>query len=388
MNPNQYIYKHPLKRSVAAAFDQVGTWIYPLIAKKSSEFNPAEIKRILAVRLDHMGDVLMVRPALKAVAEAFPQASLDFMISEEFSPLLAQDSFIHRIIPVRHHWFQRSGWAGDHYQDFSKLVQELRYESYDLGIDFRGDLRNIFLMTAAKIPARLSYSLTGGRFFLTHQGDYDRAMHQVALNLQLLNKIGISSLPGPLPLQYTEDQKRAFLERFSFLKELQTKRLIIHMGAGYPSKRWPIDSFRQLITRTLKTKTAKVILIGTKNERSDMPVAEHPGELFDLRGLLTLTELPILMDVSHFYLGNDSGPAHIAAAQAIPGLILFSGTNESAMWRPYSERLEILENKVPCAPCESQVCPLKHHDCMEQILPGDVIEKVISFLSQSRMPVS
>lgn len=378
MNADQYLFKHPLKRSAASVFDQLGGLFYPLFCKKPAEFNPQEVKRVLAIRLDHMGDVLMARPALKALAEAFPRAAIDLMVSEEFLPLLEGDTFIHRLIPVRHHWFQRSGTVLDHYQDFTKLVQEVKHEAYDLGIDFRGDFRNILLMALAAIPARLSYSLTGGEFLLTHRGDYDKKAHQVELNLRLLEKTGITPQMSAPVLQFDEIQRKALLEKFPVLKETSSKRIIIHMGAGYPTKRWSIDSYREVIARLVKSKSAKVILIGTKGERSEMPIVEYPGALYDLRGLLSLNELALLMEVCDYYIGNDSGPAHIAAAQKIPGLILFSGTNDAAVWQPWSERLEILQKTVPCAPCEAQTCPLKHHECMELIQPDEVLGKIQS----------
>ncbi len=370
----QYSFKHPFKRFLAASLDQAGKLIYPLISAKTPAFDSAEVKRILAIRLDHIGDVVMTRPALKLLADAFPQAELDLLVSEELLPLLASDPFIHHLIPVTHHWFRRDGFYWDHYQDFPKLSAELKHGAYDLGVDFRGDLRNIFLMERAGIPWRLSYPITGGSFFLTHTDEYNRQSHQVDVNVRLLGKLGISGKPERLPFTYSETRKAEWLEKYSFLKETLKKRIIIHMGAGDPSKCWPVNYFREIITKTIKTKTAQVILIGTKNERSEMPVAEYPGQLFDLRGLLPLEDLPVLLDVCDFFLGNDSGPAHIAAAQNIPGLILFSGINDSRVWRPWSDHLEIFERTVD----QISGSPL------ESISPEEVYGKIAAMMTHEK----
>ncbi len=360
-----YLFKSKAKRKAAALLDFVGkALVRPHLSALPGPRSP---ERILVIRLDHLGDVVMSRPALAALKKTYPSAKIDLLLPEEFCPLFESDPWVHRFIPVRHHWFNRNPSWGQIIKETKSLLNKLKNNQYDLAIDFRGDLRHILLMTLANIPERIGYGVTGGGFLLTRQGAYDKTFHQVELNLKLLDVLEeFHSAAQNYPFKYTESQKMSFLERFPELKSVENKRLIlIHSGAGYPAKKWPLENFRRLIPKLIH-KNFRVVLLGSKEERENDLFPAY-SSLFDLRGRMTLPDLPILMDLADFYLGHDSGPAHIAAAQGISGIILFSGTNEETIWKPWSDQLTILSHKIQCSPCEAQVCPLKHHECMENI---------------------
>jgi len=138
-----------------------------------------------------------------------------------------------------------------------------------------------------------------------------------------------------------------------------------------------------LIARVLDQNLAQIFLIGTETEKQEMPFAPRPG-LMDMRGKTALEELPILFDLCDLFVGNDSGPAHIAAAQGIETVVLFSGTNEAAVWKPWTSRLHLLQHAVPCSPCEAKICPLGHHDCMKKINVDEVFEKIKMLLSSQQ----
>lgn len=378
-----YLFKAPWKRSLAAVLDRLGGAFYPFLTPKTPGFDSSLVKKILLIRLDHIGDVMMVRPVLQGIQHAFPAASIDWMISSEFLPLLAGEPSIRRFVGVPRHWFQREGTFYQKYGSFFKLAKDIKHERYDLGIDFRGDFRNIFLMERAGIPSRLSYAVTGGKFLLTHCGHYERGTHQTELNRRLLEPLGFSIKIGNSPILRDEAAYAAFKKNFPSIHHPEKKRLILHSGAGYPSKRWPSNHYRALISELIRKQVCDIILIGTKAERSELPIVEYPGKLHDLRGMLALEDLPMLMNAGHYYIGSDSGPAHIAAAQGIPGIILFSGANDSRVWRPVSDTLTVIEYKVPCSPCESKECPLKHHECMTEISPESVTARVIDFFQKN-----
>ena len=173
----RYVYRHGLKRIAAAFFDFVGAWL--TLPFRHPPANIESVKKILVIRLDQIGDVVMTRPALKAIQERFPQAEMDALVSSETAPLFSFIPGIHTVIVFKGGWFS--------------ILRLLRLRKYDLAIDFRGDLRNIALMAAAGIPHRLGYGITGGGFLLTHEGRFSRRLHQVELNLQLLSPLKVES---------------------------------------------------------------------------------------------------------------------------------------------------------------------------------------------------
>ncbi len=366
-------------------FDALGyvfTWPFRKHVKEGRWRN---IKKILVIRLDHLGDAVMTRPALRALRKLYPEAQIDLLISEDLAALFKTATEISNLIPVKNHWFSRTNKLPA-LKVIKALVIQLQKERYDLGIDFRGDVRHAYLMWKANIPIRLGYGITGGGFLLSSCPAYPRLAHQVKVNLSLLT----ASIPNahiadePIPPFAVSGE-----DRISVLNKIQhrflpgLRRVIVHPGAGYASKRWPAARFASLTTDLLNDPTVQIILIGSENEKSLLETASHP-RILDLRGATNLSDLPAIFDLCHVYVGNDSGPAHIAAGQGIPIVSIFSGTNDYRIWHPYSSKLELLTHNVPCSPCEAEVCPLGHHECMTQIPETAVLEKINLLLKDAK----
>lgn len=336
----QYAFKHLYKRLAALALDACGS----VFASSRSDSRPdlSRIKKILAIRLDHLGDVIMTRPALAALHRAMPHASIDLAVSAEIAPLVRRDPWIHEVIPVRDHWFSRQTTCGAVHKEKARLLDEIRSKNYDLAIDFRGDLRIIHLMKQAGIPYRLGYGITGGGFWLTHTRPYNFELHQVFVNGALLETVGIKLEIKSQPFRYSDEEKNNFLRGFPSLASNAQNRVIVHTGAGFLFKQWAPEKFRELLNRLLQENSRiQIVLIGTEKEKTDFRWDEDPRVL-DLRGKTSIEELPILLDLAGFYIGNDSGPGHFAAAQGLPGVVIFSGVNNPSVWRPWSDKIKIV----------------------------------------------
>jgi len=368
----RYAYKHWTKRFAAACFDGVGT-LLSLPRHLFPSVGQTQIRRILVIRLDHLGDLVMTRPALAALHKRFPGAQIDLLIAKEFAPLLENAREIREIIPFAAHWFSKNGQAWHQVIEARAILKKMKQNHYDLAIDFRGDVRNILLMTLAGIPRRLGWPVTGGGFLLSESNGNPPESHQVLRNLDLLEPLGVDPFSPNVPFSYSANQKREFWNSIGkSIEQIRSPKIAVHAGAGYPSKRWPEKKFSELIRRILEKEWGSVILIGSAREKemmSDLPMDPH---LIDLRGKTAVEDLPILFDGCDFFLGNDSGPSHIAAAQDLECVVIFSGTNNADYWHPWTRRLRLVRYPVPCSPCEAQECPLDHHDCLEKITVDQV----------------
>lgn len=383
-----YHYRKWYKRLAAGLFDRIGT----LLAGRSTPrpFDLQTIQKILVIRNDHLGDAIMTRPALKALMKRFSKAKIDLLAASESAPLFQSDG-VRNILPFQHHWYSGAPWLRQ-VREAKEILNKLKEEHYDLGIDFRGDLRNILMMVLAGIPVRIAYGATGGKFWLSSCPVFDPECHQVELNFRLLKDLGILP-PSEIrlaPFIYSEETKSSFLKKIGGDVSLNPKetRVMIHPGAGYPSKRWPFEKYENLLQRILNETSSTLFIIGTEKEKHTFPLCVQKERMHDLRGRTRLEELPILMDQMDLYLGNDSGPAHLAAAQGIPMIVLFSGTNNPGLWRPWSQKLRLVSHPVPCSPCEAKVCPLHHHQCMNEISVDQVFQEVQDLLARAGMPSS
>ncbi|MDP3920188.1 MAG: glycosyltransferase family 9 protein [Candidatus Omnitrophota bacterium] len=376
----RYVFKRWEKRFAAFLFDVLGTvlwWPLRLLGRAPK----TNVRRILIIRIDHLGDVIMTRPAMRLLAAMFPDARLDLLTSHEASELLRTDEAISEVIPFATNWFSRTGSWGAVLSCAHKVCADLRSRRYDLAVDFRGDVRNIILMAAAGIPERWGYAQTGGGFLLTRRMPYAARLHQVSLNARLVDERAEVG-ERPLPFRYSSAAKEAFWRRWSRRLADRRPRIVVHAEAGYPSKRWPAGRYSALIEGCLAENLGEIILIGTEQEQPALAVSKGWGDkVHDLRGRTTLAELPILFDGADVYVGNDSGPAHMAAAQGMAVVSIFSAVNDAPRWRPWTNRLHLVTRKVHCSPCESRVCPLGHHECMSTIQVEEVMDEIRAVLN-------
>ena len=382
----RYPFKSRWKRLLAGCFDTLGRFCFAMVRRPQKPLDLASARRILVIRLDHIGDVVMSRPAIRALHKKFPHAMIDLLVTEDIAPLFESSKEIRTVITAKHGWFNRKASLGQKGSEFWHLVDILRTGAYDMGIDLRGDIRNILLMFLAGVKYTIGYGIAGGGFLLNEEIPYDAAQHQVKLNLNLLNSFHVAQDDKLLPFEYPPDRTREFWEKVETVPPTTLlPRVAIHMGSGYPSKRWPFENFRALVQEIDREALAQIVLIGTEAEKETTPDLKLSSErLIDLRGKTALQGLPVLFDVCDVFIGNDSGPAHIAAAQGLEIILLVSGTNDIRLWHPCTERLSLLQHEVPCSPCALEICPVEGHPCVEEITVDQAYDALLSVLSRSQ----
>ena len=380
----RYPFKSFWKRWLAGCFDAIGRVCFFPLRPLRKPLDFAAVRHILVIRLDHIGDVVMSRPAIRALRKKFPHAAIDLLITEDIAALFEHSKEIRTVIPAKHAWFYRKSSFVQKWSEFWRLLGILKTGSYDVGIDLRGDIRNILLMSLAGIRYTIGYGTAGGGFLLSEEIPYDAAQHQVLLNLNVLNSFHVAQDNKLLPFEYSPEKAQQFWKKIETLPPTTLlPRIAFHMGSGYPSKRWPFENFKALIQKIDLEALAQIVLIGTEAEKDAAPDLKLDSErLIDLRSKTDLRDLPVLLDVCDIFVGNDSGPAHIAAAQGLEIILLASGTNDIRLWYPWTERLSILQHVVPCSPCEAEICPVENHPCVEQITVDQAFDALLLVLSR------
>ena len=381
---SRYPFKSLWKRVWAGCFDAVGRVCFAPLRSIQKPLDLATVRSILVIRLDHIGDVVMSRPAIRALHKKFPHAAIDLLLTEDIAPLFESSKEIQTVIAAKHGWFHRKASFSQKWSEFWRLIGILKTGSYDVGIDLRGDIRNILLMSLAGIKYTIGYGFAGGGFLLNEEIPYDVTQHQVRLNLNLLNSFHIAQDNKLLPFEYSPDLTKEFWKKIETLPPTTLlPRVAIHMGSGYPSKRWPAENFKALIHEIDRQALAQIVLIGTEAEKKATPDLKLSSErLIDLRGKTALADLPVLLDVCDIFVGSDSGPAHIAAAQGLEIILLVSGTNDIRLWYPWTDRLNLLQYEVPCSPCGLDICPVEGHPCVEKITVDQALKAFLSVLGR------
>jgi ADP-heptose:LPS heptosyltransferase len=158
--------------------------------------------------------------------------------------------------------------------------------------------------------------------------------------------------------------------------------VVIHPGAAWRPRAWRPERFGAVADWILGHYDARVLLVGSEDERDveDAVRRSIKGDrVHALVGALTLEELTALLARAALFIGNDSGPAHLAAACGVPSIVLF-GPQDPRRFGPWSERTLVLHHPVACFPCRQTVCVLAEDPCVNRNEVADVITRARDIL--------
>ena len=355
--------------------DTLGRILYfPGWKKKKLGSHP---KNIAVLRFDHIGDVINTTPFLKSLRDKFPDSVIDVYVSPWGEEALSNNPRINNVFVVKTTLYEKTGTSRPSWGSVFGVASLLKLKQYDLGISVRGDLREILMLKFGKARAIASYGITGGGFLLDISPEYKFGGHEIDINLSLASSLGCSNL-----LRDTEFFVSEELRKKTELLGLKLKKYgVLHTGSGAPVKRWHPYKYAKLISLLQKDGVQQIVLIGSADETDSVFKALASSEnIIDLGGKTTLGELGAVVSEAAFFVGTDSGPAHIAAALKVPSVIIFSGANLPTRWAPQGSNITVIYRDTSCSPCCSFTCRVKGHPCMESITEKEVfgeIKKII-----------
>jgi ADP-heptose:LPS heptosyltransferase len=147
-------------------------------------------------------------------------------------------------------------------------------------------------------------------------------------------------------------------------------------GGTYGHKRWPLWNFRHLVRELIKRHGACVVLVGGAGERTLCGTLARPLRegLVNLAGELDYLCLAEVFRRCALFIGNDSGPAHLASAVKTPCITIFSSIHKPGVWEPWNSRARAVREPVPCGGCRSErTCPKGTMECINRISVGRVL---------------
>jgi len=346
-------------------------------------------RRVLAVRLDALGDVLMTTPALRALKAARSDRHLTLLTSPAGAAVAALVPEVDEIIVYEAPWMKATAPRADRTPDL-EMIERLRDGRFDAAAIFtvysQNPLPAALLCYLAGIPCRLAHCHENPYQLLT---DWVRdaepaggVRHEVRRQLDLVATVGCTVVEERLSL----DVREAARARVSAL--LATRGLdrrpwvLLHPGATAPSRRYPPAQFAEA-ARTLARETSCAIVLSGAGD--DAALAETLAGMSDVETHaldgLPLGEFAALVEAAPLLLCNNSGPVHVAAAVGTPVVDLYALTNPQHT--PWAVPHRVLFHDVPCKYCYTSVCPEGHHDCLRLVAPAAVAEAALSLLPPS-----
>ena len=346
----------PRERVALGAFDLLLRAASPLLGlrPRRAGLDVRDVKRILALRLDRLGDFLTTLPALKALRTAAPGAHLELAVGSWNEPIARRLPFVDSVRIVDTPW---AAWgARGKKVRFQDAYEALRGDTPDLAIDFQGDVRVLLLMASTRAKLRAGYGDTGGGYLLTHRARWDETKSWYWQNLDLVRALypdvpdGKDAL-SPVNFVTPEDREQA-----KPLLGTSSRPLIgIHPSAGRALKQWELEKFAALADEL--SVRARVIVTGASGDRALVETVANKAtskpETLVGTDLATFAAVVERFDV---FVTGDTGPMHLSHAVGTRNVAIFGpsdpvrygppdNTDNDAAWR------RVVRQPVYCSPC-------------------------------------
>lgn len=352
---------------------------------------PAAPNRILLLRLERIGDLVMTLPAIAAVRALAPSAHVDLVVGSWNAQLARALPAVNNVVTLDADWLARDG-GGLGLAQLLKSAAGWRRSAHDLAINFEPDLRSNLLIAAAGAHWTAGYGSGGGGPLLDQPLDYDPSAHTTDNARRLVEAVfGAAAPRSTIPLIEISEQHRQRAR--TLLGSARRPLVAMHVSGGRPVKQWDPARFADVARRLVAGRGASILLTGSA---ADRPLIEQvtgtlpAGSVVEATSEPDLLTLAALLDEAELLITGDTGPMHIAAAVGTPIVAVF-GASDPRRYAPRGALDRVVRVDLPCAPCNRIRLPPARctgiiPDCLALISPDRVLDAAIQILDQCAPP--
>lgn len=331
-------------------------------------------QKILIVRTDNIGDVVLSLPMAELIKQKYPKCKVAYFLRRYTSPLLGGNPFIDEVI------------VADESQSeilFKKNLKKLKTKGFDTCVVVNPTLRISLMMFLAGIRNRIGtgyrwYSFLFNRKVFEHRKYGEK--HELEYNISLLNIIGIKTTDFNGEINFHLSVTEESSEKINTLlgdKGLKQgdKIVIIHPGSGGSSVDLPKEKLIELTCKITALKNVSIVITGSKNEIELCKEFEVNNSVINFVGQLDISLLKALIKKADLFISNSTGPLHIAAAFGIYVIgfypKIFSCSEKR--WGPFTKNKTIFIPTIDCSNCTREQC--EKINCMNSIDIGRVFDE-------------
>ncbi|HLG50658.1 MAG TPA: glycosyltransferase family 9 protein [Chloroflexota bacterium] len=343
-------------------------------------------RRILVIRLDNLGDVLLATPAIRAIRRALPRARIVLLASPAGAQVAGLNPDLDDVIVYRAPWMDPDRVLPQDPSREHAVIAALRRQGFDGAIIFtsyhQSALPAAYLCYLAGIPLRHAASVDGPGSLLTSRHVHPpRPLHEVERGLDLVAGLGIPPYGSDLVLVPRPSDREAMMELVEPLRRDGRPVIAIHAGCSCPSRTIPPAQLAAIADALSRELGAEIIWTGTAHEvgliEGIRAGLARPGR--SVAGQTDLSRLAALLAACDVALTANTGPMHVAAAVKTPVAVLFALTNPPHAWHPWGVPFRLLNRSVPCAICYQRVCP-RQQECLREVTTAEVVEAIAALL--------
>ena len=392
----------PRERRLVALADRVlaaGAAVRRLLPRRAA---PTPPKRILLLRLERIGDLLMSAGAIESVRALAPGARLDLVVGSWNLAVAKRLRGIDRIETLDAPWLARGGDAATPIGLIAR-AEAWRHHAYDLAINFEGDIRSHALLAIAGVPRRVGFAMAGGGPLLTdvvpHRPDRHVSANAAALIAAAFAGDPVATVEAPPPAFRLDLPAEAIAAAAAQVPH--GPYIAVHASGGRAIKQWDLDRFAAAASTIAADLGAGIVLTGASGDAALVETVR--SQILQLRRESRRETLPTSLPTSlptndllltaailrgaRMVLTGDTGPMHLAAAVGAPVVAVFG---PSMPWRygPISTAHRIVRVDLPCAPCNMirkppERCVGHTPDCLVGVTVDAVVEAARSLLAET-----
>ncbi len=346
---------------------------------KPKNINKNNIKKILVVKLERIGDLILSLPALREIRNYFPESKVYMITTSYTKDILETSPYIDELLV-----YDRNASLKDKIS-FIKMLREYRF---DLAIDLT--TRNFMFLPVWILgfsKAKVTVGLNNyGRAFLYNIKVNPYPFIEVYGKevMHILEPLGIKS-DDYKPKLFLSRSNEGFIHRFFKEKNIDEEaiKVVIHPGGYYEALRWEEKSYAKVTEYILANYKAVVFFVGSKKEISlierIVSCVGSSKNIFNLAGRLSLGESMALIAKANLFIGNSSGPLHIACGFDIP-TISFLGPSIPKRWWPQGEKNIVFRGKLSNKDYDIEYSQNNDYRFLKRVSVEEVIKAVDSHL--------
>jgi len=343
-----------------------------------------EFRKILVLQTAFLGDLILTTPIIGGLRSRYPRAEIELLTTPNGAMLFTHDDRLDRVLT-----YDKRG-NGKGIRGLWKVLKEVRRGGYDLAVVPHQSLRSSLIPLIGGIPFRIGFDRSAGWFLFNMAIPYAEREHEVVRNLRLISPL-IPHVDDPKPNLYISGSDKKWAEQFLVGGGIDPAESFITVAPGsiWATKRWTRGGYAGLVSLFLRD--YHVVLIGGNDDVSLVyeiisSVKEKDrgrSILLSAVGLTTPLQSAAIIARSMALVSNDSAPLHMGVAVQTPVCAIFGPTSPRFGFYPMGEKDRVVQRELECRPCRihgGRKCPEGHFNCMREIHPEDVYEKVMQIV--------
>lgn len=305
-----------------------------------------QIKNTLIIRLDNLGDLIMLTPAIKIIKEQ-TRGKVTLLVSHQAACIAPLIEGVDEVIVIEIPWIKNSGIQANRFHNFQKTIETISHKQFDACFIFtvysQSALTTALLPWLAEIPIIAAYCRENPYQLISHwivdEEPFTHIKHELERNLYLLKQLGFSVSSAGLPVLKTPPQGWKIKNVSSSLKK---PYIIIHPGASESKREYPITLWKVVIESLLEDNKYHIVLTGDQKDKDKYESLDQikRENMHNKMGCTNLSQLCSLISNSSGMISVNTGPSHIAMSYNIPIVVLYAETNpQHSPWSSFSQAL-------------------------------------------------